>query len=213
MESNALPLSAGWRWFINGWELFKKSPVQFLIGTIIWLALELGIAFIPIAGPMIDGFIFPMLYAGFLNFASLVDSGKPAQIKDFFVPLLNPKLLIQFSFLGLIIVGFELLSVAFASSLGAIAVAIFLPMAVVMVSSLIFSVPLILFNDIKFHLALKSSIQSCGKNFAVMVVMYFILLGFMVISAISYGVGLLIIIPLTFCGLYLGYRQAFKNQA
>ncbi len=211
MEAKALPLSAGWRWFINGWKLFTKSPVMYLIGTVIWLVLELGIAFIPIAGPMIDGFIFPLLYAGFLSFSNKLEKGESAQIMDFFAPLLTPALLTKFSLLGLIIVGFELLTVTFAASLGAFSGIILLPLAVVMVSSLIFSVPLILFDDVKFHIALKSSIQACGKNFAVMVVMYFILLSFMVISAVSYGAGLLIIIPLTFCGLYLGYCQAFKK--
>lgn len=212
MESNLLPLNAGWRWFLEGWKLLKKNPVQFLIGTALWLGLELVFIFIPVVGPMLDGFVFPIMYAGFLNFVSQVDKGNAQHIKDFFVPLFKPALLMQLSALGLIIVGFEILSVTFASSMGSIAVAVLLPLTVVMVSALIYSVPLMLFHQMKFHLALKSSVEACGKNFAVMIVMYFILLGFMIISALSFGVGLVIIIPLTFCALYLSYRQTFQQQ-
>lgn len=209
MTPNLLPLRAGWRWFFDGWQLFKKKTINFLIGTAIWLALEFVIAFIPIAGPMIDGFIFPMFYAGFLYFVNEVYNDKPAQIKDFFIPLFKPTTFLQLAILGLIIVGFELLSTFAATSMGAIAVAILMPLAVIMVSSLIFSVPLMMFEGVQLPLALKSSVAACGKNFAVMLIMYFILLGFMVISVVSFGAGLLIIIPITFCALYLGYRQTF----
>lgn len=211
MESHLLPLKAGWRWFFEGWKLIKKSPVLFLIGTGIWLGLELVLGFIPVAGPMLDGFVFPIMYAGFLSFVSHVDKGAAQSIKDFFVPFFKPALLMQLAVLGLIIAGFEILTLTFARTMGSIAVAVLVPLTVIMVSALIFSVPLMLFHQEKFHLALRSSVEACAKNFAVMIVMYFILMGFMVISAITFGIGLVIIIPLTFCGLYLGYRQTFQK--
>ena len=213
MESNLLPLSVGWRCFSSGWFLLKKEPVKLLIGVALWLALEFAIAFIPVAGPMIDGFIFPMLYAGFLNVADKIEQEKPIQIIDFFIGFIDHRLLIQLSCLGGFLVGFEILSVTFATSLGAMAVAILVPLAILMVSSLIFSVPLVVFEDIKFNQALISSASCCGKNFAVILVMYFILLAFMVISAITFGLGLIVIIPVTFCALYICYKQAFSRDS
>lgn len=212
MESRLLPLKAGWRCFTDGWLLFKKEPVNFLIGVALWLGLEFAIAFIPIAGPMIDGLIFPVLYAGFLYVANKVEQNETVKIKDFFVGFMKLQLLVQLSLLGIFLVAFELLSVTVAASIGAIAVAVMVPLAVIMVSALIFSVPLVLFEEIKFNQALKSSVACCGKNFAVIFIMYFILLAFMIISAVTYGVALILIIPITFCALYLCYRQAFAEN-
>ncbi len=210
MESRSLPLNASWRSFTEGWLLFKKEPVKLLIGVAIWLVLEFVIAFIPIAGPMIDGFIFPMLYAGFLYVANKVEQDESVAITDFFYGFMNKQLFVQLSLLGATLVAFELISVAFAASLGTISVAVLVPMAVLMISALVFSVPMVLFEEVKFYEALKSSVSCCGQNFAVILVMYFILLAFMIISAITYGIGLILIIPLTFCALYLSYRKAFS---
>lgn len=209
MESRVIPLSIGWRCFSEAWLLLKKEPIKLIIGAVLWLAIEFGIAFIPIAGPMIDGFIFPMFYAGFLNVSRKVDIDEPIKVSDFFIGFVDYRLLLQLSCLGGFLVGFEILSVIFAESLGAISVAILLPLAVIMISALIFSVPLVLFEKIKFHQALKSSVACCGKNFAVIFVMYFILLAFMVVSAVTFGLGLIVIIPVTFCALYHCYSQAF----
>ena len=208
MEAKSLPLKAGWQWFFEGWNLLKNNYIKFLIGTAFWLATELGVAFIPVAGPYIDGFLFPLFYAGFLSFTHEINNDKSASIKHFITPALNPSLLVQFSLLGLVIVVFEVVSVTIATSMSA---AIILPLAVVMVSALIFSVPLILFNEIKFQDALISSVQCCGKNFAVIVIMYFILMALMIISAVTYGIALIAIIPLTFCALYTGYCQSYRH--
>ncbi len=207
MNAKLLPLKAGWQCFFDGWALFKAHYIKFIIGTAIWLAIELVIAFIPVAGPMIDGFLFPLFYAGFLNFAFEASHEKDPKIMSFFKPITELKLLLQFSLLGMVIVGFELLAISISSVMS---FSVLLPLALVMVSALIFSVPLILFDQILFHQALKLSVETCGKNFVVLIVIYFVLMGLMILSALTFGVVLIAVIPVVFCALYIIYTLAFQ---
>ncbi len=208
MESKMLPLKTAWQCFFEGWDLFKNNYIKLLIATALIAGIELGIAFIPIIGPMLDGFLFPLFYAGFLSLAHAITQDQSAHFKHFFRPMLDYTMLLKFVFLGLVIVGFEVFSVTISSFMSS---ALLLPVAVVMISAFIFSVPLTLFNNEKFHLALIASVRCCGSNFAVILIIYFILMGFMIISAATFGVGLIVIIPLVLSSLYRLFLKAFPQ--
>ena len=141
MTNKDLSMLAGWLWFIEGWKLFKKSPLPLILGAVIWGALEFAIAFIPIAGVVIDGLIFPMLYAGFLFVAREIDEGRKPSLKFFFVAFMDKSKFLLLLMLGIVMVLFEAISVAVGMFFGPIAIVILVPFALILVSMLVFSVP------------------------------------------------------------------------
>lgn len=209
MTYKDLSMRSGWLWFFEGWKLFKKSPLLLIFGALIWGVMELIIAFIPVIGVVIDGLIFPMLYAGFLFNAREIDEGRKPLLKFFFVAFTDKAKFALLFMLGIVIVLFEAISVAVGLFFGPIAVVILVPFALILVSMLLFSVPLVTFNQANFIEALKSSYYSCGENISAIIMAYFVLFGLMVLSVITFGVALLAIIPIIFCSFYKGYKEIY----
>ncbi len=202
-------MRSGWLWFVEGWKLFKKSPLPLILGALIWGVLELGIAFIPVVGVVIDGLIFPMLYAGFLYIAREIDEGRKPSFKFFFVAFMDKSKFALLFMLGIVIVLFEAISVVAALFFGPIAIVILVPFVLILVSMLLFSVPLVTFNKSSFIEALKSSYHSCGENISAIIMAYFALFGLMVLSVLTFGVALLVTIPIIFCSFYKGYKEIY----
>lgn len=203
-------MRAGWLWFIEGWKLFKKSPLPLILGAVIWGALEFAIAFIPVAGVVIDGLIFPMLYAGFLFVAREIDEGRKPSLKFFFVAFMDKSKFLLLLMLGIVMVLFEAISVAVGMFFGPIAIVILVPFALILVSMLVFSVPLVTFDKASFIEALKSSYHSCGENISAIIMAYFALFGLIVISVLTFGVALVVTIPIIFCSFYKGYKEIYS---
>ena len=209
MKKKDLPMRSGWLWFIEGWKLFKKSPLLLILGALIWGGMELIFAFIPVVGVVIDGLIFPMFYAGFLFNAREIEEGRTPALKHFFMAFTDKTKFALLFRLGIVIVLFEVVTVAVGMSFGPIAVVILVPFVLIFISALLFSVPLVTFNRAKFFEALKSSYHSCGDNISAILMAYIVLFGLMVLSVITFGIALLVIIPIIFCSFYKGYKEVY----
>ena len=66
MEANKLTMGSGWLWIKQGIYLFKKSPILWVVLTLIGIAALVGISSIPVAGEFLATLLFPVLFSGLL---------------------------------------------------------------------------------------------------------------------------------------------------
>lgn len=213
MNPNAVALKQGWLWFVEGWRLFRMNPVIWIVGAAIWLGIEIALAFIPVIGPAIDALILPMLFAGFLHGARDLDNGEPLTVPTFFRGASDHSKLLPLLTLGVLSAGYEIVSAGFALLVGPIqAVVIIGPLGVMVVVALIYAVPLVIFEGLDAVSAVKRSFEACGENVAPLLIVFVILLGFAMITVMTLGAALLVIMPVTFCAAYRSYKSVYGQK-
>jgi uncharacterized membrane protein len=210
MEKKAFSMQEGWLWFVHGWEMFKKSPVLLIVAAFIWMALEVSIALIPVAGEVIDALLFPFLYAGFLFGARELYEERRLSLTHLFRGFTEGSKIKHLLTLGLLLAVAAIVEAGFVFLLGPVG-AIFMaaPLAILVFSALLYSVPLVMFTDAEPVEAIKSSYRSCGQNIAALIVVYLVLLVFAIFTAGTLGLALLFIMPVTFLALYKSYKDIY----
>ena len=66
MEARKVAAANGWLWIKQGFWLFKKSPVLWVVLTAIGVAGMLAVAQIPVVGDPLATLLFPVLLAGYM---------------------------------------------------------------------------------------------------------------------------------------------------
>lgn len=210
MKETGFSLKDGRQWFIDGWKLFIKKPLLLILGGIIWMVLEIALALIPVVGEMVDGLLFPVLYGGFLYGIRELDEQRKLKISHFFQGFIDKAKIFPLLILGLLMVFYEVLEVGLTMILGPFpAIVLAAPLGILVISSLLYSVPLVMFNDSKPVDAIKSSYNSCGQHISALISIYLILLVFAMVAIITFGAALLVIMPVTFCAFYLSYKAIY----
>lgn len=210
METQGFTLKDGRQWFFDGWKLFTKSPLLLFLGAVIWMLLEVTLAFLPVIGEIVDGLLFPVLYGGFLFGIREVDEQRKIKFKHFFQGFTDQSKLGPLLFLGLLMVLFEVTEVGLTLIVGPFpALVLAAPLGILAFSALLYSVPLVMLSDAKPIDAIKSSYNSCGRHISAMISLYLILLVLALVAVASLGLALLIIMPVTFCALYKSYKAIY----
>ncbi|MGR9046923.1 MAG: hypothetical protein ACU83N_16705 [Gammaproteobacteria bacterium] len=211
MNDNGFSMKQGLQWFVEGWKLFTQSPLLMIIGAVLWTLLEVVLAFIPVLGEVLDGLLFPVLYAGFLYGIREVDEQRKLEIKHFFRGFQDISKLKGLLLLGLLMVFFEATEAGLALILGPFAaLVIAAPLGILVFSGLLYSVPLVIFTETKPVEAVKSSYNNCGQHISAMISVYLMILAFAVVLVVTFGVALLVILPVTFCALYRSYQAIYR---
>jgi hypothetical protein len=112
-------MSEAWRWFVGGWRLYKLAPWRWLIATLLWTIIAVGLVLLfSFAGAFLSILLFPIAYAGFLQGASELQRGRALTIRHVFRGLTTPSKMLPLLFLGLLPIGFALASLTFVLLLG-----------------------------------------------------------------------------------------------
>ena len=210
MEDTGYTMKDGRQWFVDGWKLFTKNPLMLILGTVIWILLEVLLAFLPIIGEILDGLIFPVMYGGFLYAIREVDEQRKMKINHFFQGFIDSTKLKPLLILGLLMVFFEITEAGLAVILGPFTAFILAaPLGILVISALLYSVPQVMFSDSKPVDAIKSSYYNCGRHISAMITIYLFLILFAVLSVITIGLAMIVIMPVTFCALYISYKAIY----
>ena len=205
-------MKKGLDWFVYGWQQFKKSPVVFVIGAVIWVGVEVGFAFIPFAGEIIDGLLFPFLYAGFLYAADDLEEKGKVSFMSFFKGFSDFSKIPKLFIMGIPMVMFEVIEFLVLTTVGPfIASLMAAPLMIMVLCGLLYAVPLVIFKNYGVLEAIKSSYSICGKNVSPLITAFLMMLGFSIVGVISFGVAFAVIIPVTFCAFYKSQRELYKN--
>lgn len=228
----------GMAWILDSFALVLKAPLA-IMGTFIGLFITLCLLnFIPLLGSIAGQILTPVFMAGIFAFSRKVEETGDGNI-DFDVimsPFQDKEKLIQLVLLGVInIVLVVVLVVVLAffaflligstalsfSKLGhnseaSVLVFIFGMLFFAVVSALFaacnwLAVPLIMFADLKVIDAMKESFMACFTNLISTLVFGIIAIVLIIVSAIPFGLGLIITMPVLFISSYVAYKSIYLS--
>ncbi|MBK1718874.1 BPSS1780 family membrane protein [Thiocystis violacea] len=233
------PVAAGrgWAWILEAWELFKQAPGTWIGALLIFYLIIIVISLVPILGGLATSLLGPMLSAGLMMGAHSQYRGEGFAVSQLFAGLSRkpgPLALVGVVYLvfavliGLVIGGLFLavlgssgfmmsdsmmsqpgldamamgpvfvLPVLFALLLG-------MPLAMAMV----FAPALVALDDVPVMRAFKLSFMGCLKNILPFLVFGLVALVMVVVGALPFFLGWLLVLPILTISIYAAYRDIY----
>jgi uncharacterized membrane protein len=238
LPGRSMPAGAGWDWITEGWTLFARAPVMWIIALVILFVLALVVNIIPVIGSIAFQLLQPVFAGGFVIACRSLEKGGEFELEHLFAGfkrnfagllLLGIILLIA---LGLCVVvfigiaGLSVLGVIFsggyayaytaAASAGltlALGALVMLALMIPLLAAYWFAPALVVMHNVSPLTAMKESLFACMRNFLSFVVVYGIIMSlFFIVAIIPLGLGLLVWIPVTITSTYIAYRQIFTDD-
>lgn len=214
------PAKAVFDWFTQAFKLFSAFKLQWAGFTLIVYACFFVLAMIPFVGELLINLILPGMFlvaASVQNNQAFIPARIFEGIKFHLKPLLH-LFLINFgaallaSSLAILVVGENAMTsgdpAKVLSFMGTMLV-IYLPFMM----GLAFAPALIVIDKLTAIDAFKMSFKGCFKN-AISLTMFSVILIFaFVIAMIPMGLGLLIMLPVMHCILFVMYQDIFRHKA
>ncbi len=239
LRPQAVGAGRGVHWWTEGWRLFAAAPAIWLVIAVIYIALMLGLALVPVIGPLASTLLTPILAGGALLGARAVDRGEPLAVGHLFAcfqqhtaPLVILALLsfagwlaiwivcagtmiavAGFGVLGLLLSGDPLqLGAAALTTIGTAALVVLLVMALLAVPlmmALWFAPALIVFADAEPWAAMKASFSGCLENVVPSTVYSLVGILLALLATLPFGLGWLALGPMVATSAYASYVDVF----
>lgn len=235
MNVRAVDAGKGWQWIVDGFNLFKKSPLLWIALTIVLALLWILSFAIPVLGPLLFNLLSPVLFAGLMIGCRALDNGEELELAHLFagfrqhasalVTIGGVYLVGTIVVLGVVFVvaggsmlptvlskstaDIETLAAAIRSMALALAVgaAVYAPLLM-----LIWFAPLlVVFEGLAPMEAMKLSFAACWTNMIPFLVYGLVILALWFIASIPLLLGLVVLLPVLFCSVYASYRDIFAT--
>lgn len=227
-DGRQVPAGNGVAWISAGWELFRKAPGVWIGIAVVFMIIVVGLAGIPLAGLLIN-LLVPVFVGGLMLGCKTLDEGGELRFSHLFAGFSGHAgnlVLVGVLFL----IGSAIAAVAIAAAMmvagfsigttmmgghvlnpGAvllpmlIGLALFLPVTM----AIWFAPALVVLHGMAPLPALKASFIACLKNLIPFLLYGLALLVLAIIASIPFGLGWLVLAPVTYGSLYAGYRDIF----
>lgn len=234
MEANKLTMGSGWLWIKQGIYLFKKSPILWVVLTLIGIAGLLGISSIPVVGEFLATLLFPVLFSGLLWGCHALEHDEELELAHLFmgfqrntqqlVTLGGLNLLGQLLIFGVMMLagGGALVEILMgttpADDPAVIARATEGAMLAIMIGMVLFSglllatqfAPMLVsFDKVPPLTALKASLRGCVRNLAPLSVYGVMMMLFAIVASLPMMLGWVILLPIMTTSIYAAYRGIF----
>lgn len=238
-EPRAVDAGEGINWISQAWAMVKEKLGMWVLINIIFFAVILVVSMIPFVNFFVS-FITPILIGGIIAISEkqrrtgeveigLLFAGFQQKFGALFaVGAINFGVSLIGGIIAMMIGGTALLSIVLEASQGgqvspetimALSGSFFYIMVIMIVAGLVgaamtwFAPALIMNHDFKVGAAISASLKAVSKNI-LQGILFFVVMGIiMFISAIPFGLGLLITFPIMYVGYYTSYRSLFFAQA
>lgn len=235
MEARSVNAGQGWRWIVDGFGLFRQSPVIWIALFFVYLLIGMVMSLIPIVGPIVLNLLAPVFMAGFMLGCRDIESGGELEINHLFAGFKrNTSQLVTvggiylaglIAIIGIMVTmtgGAELSALSSGRMFGEDAVASaagggFMLAALVGLAVLVplmmaywFAPILVVFHDMRAKDAMLVSFFACLHNILPFLVYSVITMVLMLAAAIPLGLGLLVMIPTMTASLYASYKDIFN---
>lgn len=238
MSARRVETGRGWGWLVEGWRLFTKSPGLWIGMMLIYFAINLGLSFVPFLGFLASTLITPALMGGMIYGAAALGQGRDLEVSHLFRAFqdrqrLGPMLTLGAILLAAYVVAGLLIGLFVAGGMsmggpmmgphggpamhgmpdfGPFALSIVVLIVLAIVAMLFYSVPLVMLQGVAPFQAVGDSISACLLNILPLLVFVLIyaVLGF--IAALPFGLGFLVLGPVSFGAVYASYRDVFGGQ-
>ena len=234
IQARKVPAANGWLWIKQGYWLFKKSPVLWVVLTAIGVAGVIGLAMIPVVGEPLATLLFPVLMAGLMAGCRALEMDEELELAHLFhgfkhstqqlVTLGGINLVCQLLIFGVMMMagGSELVAIlksgtqiedqavlTQAITSAGISLPLGMAMFFVLLMAMQFAPMLVLFDKVAPLAALKISLQAFLRNALPLTVYGLLLLPFAVLASMPMMLGWLILMPVLFTSVYAAYRDFF----
>jgi hypothetical protein len=232
MDPKSLEAARGVAWFAGGWQIVAKSPVMWVLLSLLVLALVWLLRSVAIGGYVLTLFA-PALGAGLLCGAADVKAGKALGLNHLLLGFTD-----QTKFTPLLIIGVVSLVVGVLSELmvtpvvgpaltattpeevslalaqvgpgGLLTILLALTLQLVATALVYFAVPLVMFRAAPATVAMQSSLRACLRNALPLFVFSLIyLVPAIVAIATPYALGWVVLLPWSIGMLYCSYEDIY----
>lgn len=234
MEPKHLQAGQGWQWIKQGYALFMKAPLLWMVLLLICFIAAAGLSAVPVVGEPLASLLLPVVLAGLMVGCRALEHGEELELAHLFsgfqqrtaqlVTLGGIALVGQFLIFGamMMVGGAALVGILMsgqpvedpeivkqAVSGAGIAVLLGLTLFSVLLMAMQFAPMLVYFNNATPLEAMKLSLRAFVNNIGAMSVygVTFILLA--ILASIPMMLGWLVLLPIVFTSLYACYCDIF----
>ena len=235
MNINKRDISEGINWLACGWKIFVPQWLMWIVIGLIFIGITFASMLIPFVGSLLYNLAMPALIGGLIWSAREVERGKELDATWLFEGLTNAELRAPLLLLGVMWMGCVLVAtLLFFSIVGTSAISaimgqqeltpetvqgLLLPLmlgALLMLSvqllgamALFYSVPLVILDKVPPLQAVQMSFRACLTNFLPLLIFGLALLVLGILALVPFFLGLLVLLPLSFCANYCSYKSVF----
>lgn len=240
MDMMRVDAGRGGAWIVEGWRLFAQAPGLWIAILLIYLGISVVLSLIPFVGGLAYMLLSPVLAGGMLYGAAAQARGEPLEIAHLFRGFQDQERMGPLVLLGLIsLVGYVLIALVvlvfmgggllmgatldstgavvpseamggLIAGAGLIALLIILVILFLMTMALFYGIPLVMLGGQNAWPAAQDSIVACWINMLPLLVFGLIYLVLAVVAAIPFGLGFLVLGPVTVGAIYASYRDVFE---
>jgi len=229
----------GASWWGDAWRLFKRSPLIFIVDTILFVVAMVLLSIVPVIGQIAATLLAPVFTAGIAIGCREVARGGALTVEHLvagFGERVSSLVLVGlFYLIGEIAIVVVCAALAFAlmgsAFLGLISegggasipdlwgagldvlliVLIALALALPLMMAYWFAPALVVFRGDAPLDAMKNSLVACLRNFVPFLVYGLVLIGLAIVASIPLGLGWFVLVPMIFASIYTGYADIWRD--
>jgi uncharacterized membrane protein len=238
LPSRGYPVGAGWTWIAEGWTLFKRAPLMWILSVLVVFVAAIVIGLIPFIGSIIFNVLNAAIGAGFVVACRSLERGGEFELEHLFAGfrtrfgslLVVGLLLFAGSILICLVfaafVGFSIMPAILSGNTQSVANAIMGSVMSILLGALValalfvpllaaywFAPALVIMHGLGPVEAMKQSLVGCLRNFIAFLWYGIVMAVFAVLAAIPIGLGYLVWVPLAIASTYAAYRAIFTEDA
>jgi hypothetical protein len=227
----------GMGWWTDAWALFMKNPGIWIVFALAMMGMFVLLALIPVIGHLAASLLAPVIVGGWLLSMRKSESGDRSEFADLFACFtdnekLTPLLIIGACILvASLVIGLVTAALGMGALMGGAGSALLgssVGVAAGMVGSLLailvaailgavvgaamwFAPALVVFQKIAPIEALKASINATLQNLMPFLVFGVIYLIAAALATLLFGLGWILLVPLSMLAMYVSYKDVFGN--
>jgi uncharacterized membrane protein len=226
----AVAAGRGWDWIAEGWQLFKKQAGMWIAIALLLFVIVVVLGVVPIIGPVASFILTPVFAAGVLACGREAEAGRSLEIGHLFAGFrekLGPLATVGALYLAAavaiaLVVGlftgasvFTMMSGSIESMAPAallsilLALLIMLGLLVPVIMAVWFAPALVMFHGMPPVEAMKDSFSGCLRNVVPFLVYGVVMMVFMAIASIPFGLGWIVLGPLLCTSYYTSYKDIY----
>jgi len=228
----------GWTWIAQGWTLFAKAPLMWVISMVILFVVMIAINLVPLLGALAFQVVQVVFVGGLMVACRSLETGGDFELEHLFagfrkrfVPLAIVGVLMLLGWIAIMLVwglfvGFSVLGAFLTGDPEAVMASVMASMGMIVIGTLVvaglivplmaaywFAPVLVTMHDMKPLAAMKASFFACFRNFVPFLVYGLVMLVALVVAMIPFGLGMLVWLPLAITSTYVAYRGIFTEEA
>ena len=236
MPGRTVRAGAGVDWVGDGWRLFRKAPLMWIVFLVLFFLVHVGLGMVPWVGTWIGSLVSPILMGGIALGCRSLETGGDLELEHLLAgfrrntgllfaigvvyALGEVVLLAVFgafagpSFMWAIVSGDQVRMVnelpedLLLMALGGLVV---MALAIPLLAAYWFAPALAMLHDVPAIPAMKESFAACMRNFVPMLVYGLVMLALLLVAIIPLGLGLVAWAPLLLATVYTSYRSVFTE--